>query len=774
MASLATIDDDKLEEGKSATNRRGYWADQITKAEKRYGVFHRAGNIVQDRYRLERENTEQDIYQDRYNILYSSTETTRPSLYAQTPKVQATKRHRDRENDDVTMATMLLEAAGQYALEEIDFDGVMKNVVQDYLLPGLGQAWVRYVPEFAKRGDNDNEEEYLTFEGLDVDYVHYKDFLTGVGRVWKELPWVARRVYFDKRKATKRFGDEKANKLQYSYRPADDGNGNRDSAGGGGHQAIIFEIWDKVNRRVIWYTPDYAPDVLEQIDDPLKLKDFFPCPEPIRGVWTTRTFIPKSFYSQYKAQAEELDNITERIRWLTQALRVAGVYDGSQEQLAQLLTGKGNKLVPVQNWALFAQQGGIQGSIQWVPIKDIAEVLNNLLQQREVVKGEIYEITGFSDIVRGVSKASETLGAQQIKQDWATGRLRDMQKEVQRFCRDVIRIMTEIISEHFSEESLALYAGFDPPEVTPEEQQAAAQYATAQMQYQQSLTLPPQPGQPPAQPPQKPGPTQQSIAIQTFQRVVKLLKNEKQRCAQIGIETDSTIMPDEAKEREDRMAFLAAAGAFLQQAGPMALQFPDMRGLLGAIMMFTIRTFRSSRPLEKEFEDFTKKLAAAPPMGPPGSEQSGDNGEAAAQAQVQVEQMKQQGVMQKAQADNDVKRYEIDVKAQLESQKLQMEHEYRMAEVAVRQREVAVKEAELGIKQQEVQVDASLAAQDQQHRHTMEEQGAQHDQQMDREGLMRQDEQFDAGREDADRTFEAGREDADRQFQADKDAKKDA
>lgn len=776
MASIAT-DDSTVEEGKTATNRRGYWAEEITKAEKRYGVFHRAGNRVEDRYRLEREGAnETDLYQDRYNILYSSTETTRPSLYAQTPKVQATKRHRDRENDDVTMATMLLEAAGQYALEEIDFDGVMKNVVQDYLLPGMGNAWVRYVPEFAKaKSDNDNSAEYdtLTFEGMDVDYVHYKDFITGVGRVWKELPWVARRVYFDKKKATDRFGAKIANKLQYSYRPSDDGNGNKDSAGGGGHQAIIWEIWDKLDRRVIWYSVDYADDVLEQIDDPLRLKDFFPCPEPIRAVWNTRTFIPKAFYSQYRAQAEELDNITERIRFLTQALRVAGVYDGSQVALAQLLTGKGNKLVPVENWALFAQQGGIQGSIQWVPIKEIAEVLNSLLQQREVVKGEIYEITGFSDIVRGVSKASETLGAQQIKQDWATGRLRDMQKEVQRFCRDVIRIMTEIISEHFSEESLALYAGFDPPEVTAEEQQAAAQYAVAQMQYQQSFTLPPQPGQAPAQPPQKPAPTQQQVAIQTFQRVVKLLKNEKQRCAQIGIETDSTIMPDEAKEREDRMAFLAAAGAFLQQAGPMALQFPDMRGLLGAIMMFTIRTFRSSRPLEKEFEDFTKKLAAAPPMGPNG-EGSGDDGKAAADAQVQAEQMKQQTAQAQTQADTEIKKYEIDTKARLEQQKLQQEHEYRMAEIAIRQREVAVKEAELGIKQQEVQTDAALAAQDQQHKHTMEEQGMQHEQQMDREGLMRQDEQFEAGEERADRDFEAGREDADRQFQADKAAQKPA
>lgn len=736
-------------------NRRTYWMEEIAKAEKRYGIFHRAGNIVQDRYRLERENTDAEIYQDRYNILYSSTETTKPSLYATTPKVQATKRHKDRNNEYVTLATMLMESAGQYALEEVDFDGVMKNVVQDYLLPGMGVAWVRYEAKFDNvANDNGDTVETLAAEGLDVDYVHYRDFITGVGRTWKELPWIARRVYFDRKKALARFGKEVADALTYSYRPDDDGNGNRDFAGHGGQQAIIWEIWDKIERQVVWYSLDYAPDVLDTKEDPLRLKNFWPCPEPIRAVWTTRTFIPKAFYTQYKAQAEELDNITERVRHLTQALRVAGVYDGSQVQLAQLLQGKGNKLIPVDNWAMFAQQGGIQGSLAFLPIKEIADVLMNLLQQRDVVKAEIYEITGFSDIVRGVSKASETLGAQKIKSDWAGGRLRDMQKEVQRFCRDIIRIMTEIMSEHFSETSLALYAGFDPPEVTDEEQAAAAQYAVAQQQYQAQATLAPQPGQPPVQPPQKPGPTAQAQAIQAFQKTVALLKSEKQRAASIGIETDSTIMPNESAEREDRMQFLSSAGAFLQQAGPMALQFPDMRGLLGAIMMFTIRTFPASRPLEKEFESFTKKLEAAPPQAPPGSEQKGDDGTAAAQAQVQSEQIKQQGAQALKETDSAASKYKVDTDAAIKREQMQMDQQYRMAELALREREVSVKEKELGIKSATAQHDAALAQVDQQHAHQMDAVG------------------FEADREDAERNVE--QQEADRDAQADQVAQKAA
>lgn len=708
--------------------RRTYWHDEITKAEKRYGVFHRAGTRVVDRYRLERDSeAENEIYQDRYNILYSSTETTKPSLYVQSPKVEATARHKDRKNETVSYAVQLLEAVGQYALEEVDFDGVMKNVVQDFLLPGMGQAWVRYEPTITTtKDDTGAETEKLTSEAVEVDYVHYKDFITGVGRVWKELPWVARRVYFDKNKARKRFGAEVADKLLYSYRPNDDGNGNRDFAGSGGAQAIIWEIWDKENRKVIWFSVDYATDVLDERDDPLRLKNFFPCPEPIRAVWTTRTFIPKAFYSQYRAQAEELDNLTQRIRYLTKALRLVGVYDGTQEQLKNILTGTDNKLVAINSWATFAQQGGMTGSIQWLPIKEVAEVLMNLLQQRETVKNEIYEITGFSDIVRGVSKASETLGAQKIKADWAGGRLRDMQKEVQRFCRDIIRIMSEIMSELFSEESLAMYSGFEPPEVTPEEQQAAAAYAAAKIQYDTAQGTPqPAPGMPGQmalpQPPEPPPPTGQQQAVQMFSKVVQLLKNERQRCAQIGIETDSTIMPDEAAERKDRMDFLGAAGAFLQQAGPMAQTYPEMRGLLGSLLMFTVRTFRASRPIEKDFEAFAEQVQNAPPPAPEGEGQ-GKTDPAELQMQMKLEQDKLAAQAQSDTVAAAAKKYDTDAKAALEREQAQRDHEYRMAELEIKRRELALKEREVSVKEaaqkvDEVQVtlDKALAADNQQH-----------------------------------------------------------
>lgn len=720
-----------------AASRRGYWQQEVSRATKRFETFQLSGKNTVDRYKLETDNTRLNIWQDRYNILYSSTETTKPSLYAQTPKVQATQRHKDRNNDTALFAVQLLEAAGQYALEEIDFDDVMDNVVQDYLLPGMGCAWVRYTPTIGKKRDAlDQEYDAVTFEGLAVDYVHYRDFYTSTGRTWPEVWWVGRRVYFTYQEALKRFGKEKADALSYTYKINEDGTRSIslsfDAANDNGNQTIIFEIWDKRRRKALWYSDDYSPDLLDELDNPLKLQAFFPCPRPIRAVTTTNTFIPKSFFSQYKAQQDELDNITERIRWLTQALRVVGVYDASQEVLAQLLTGKNNKMVPVQNWAAFASNGGVSGAVQYLPIEEVARVLTELYKQREIAKNEIYEITGFSDIVRGVSKASETLGAQKIKSDWAGGRLRSLQKEVQRFCRDIIRIMVEIISEQFSDESLALYAGFEPPPVTDEEQQAAAQYS-AQMAAMQ-------PGQ---QPPQQPPPTARQTAIKQFLDVVKLIRSEKNRCATIGIETDSTIQPDESQERQDRMEFLGQMGAFLQQAGPMALQYPDMRGLLGAIMMFVARTFRASRPIEQEFEEFAKKLAQQPAMPPPGQGGQGDNPESAkttADGAIQQEQVKAQTTQITAQMEDATKRYEIDTKAQTERMKMQADHEFRMQQLKIDEMKLQVETQNSQLQGLKIAGDAQRADDSQRH-----------DMSMDYNDRDREDKQFEIGQQNTDR-----------------------
>ncbi len=106
------------------------------------------------------------------------------------------------------------------------------------------------------------------------------------------------------------------------------------------------------------------------------------------------------------------------------------------------------------------------------------------------MKQDLYEITGISDIVRGQTSASETATAQQIKGQFATLRLDNNQKDVARFSKDLVVIMTEVIAKHFSLDTIKQVSGVKL--MTAEEKQLVeAQQQQAMMMAQQTQQPPP-------------------------------------------------------------------------------------------------------------------------------------------------------------------------------------------------------------------------------------------------------------------------------------------
>ena len=659
------------------TGERAYWSEEITKAKRRFQTFWDAGDTVIDAYRMQKSDGNEVVSKDRYNVLYSSTETIRPNLYAQRPTVRIKMRNRDANNPQSKMMARLLEGSIEYVIEEEDIDEVMESVVEDYLLPGIGVAWVRYEPNIEDTKDKEGDvSSKLLDEMVKIDYIYWQDWVCGTARNWKTVPWVAKRTYMNKEQAIKRFGAETARGLSYLTRET-----TKRDADVGSDTAEIWEIWCKTSKSAYWYCESYPSDLLDKKEDPLRLKNFFPCPRPLRAIANTRSFVPRALYSQYKTQADTLNVLTKRIRLLGEALRVVGVFDGSQQKLSDLLNpASGNRMIPIDSWAAFAQAGGIKGNVEWLPLDQIVQTLVQLQQAREVCKNEIYEVTGFSDIVRGVSKASETLGAQNLKANWAGARVRKMQKEVQRFARDVIAIVGEVISEHCEPATVAMFSGVDMP--TAELVQANPQ-ALAQMQ--------------------------------NMQTALQMIRVEAKRVATIDIETDSTIMADEEAQRKDRMDFLGAAGAFLQQAVPAMTATPELGPLLAAMLMFTVRTFPASRPIEEEFEKVQQVLETRgqqPQQGNKEGEAQAQSAQAVAQIRAQTEQAK------------------ISTQAQMDQQKEQNRHEEALAELQLRDREVTVKEQELQLKARELEIkmsDADVNVQAMQ----LEKSKAEHSAQMD-------------------------------------------
>jgi hypothetical protein len=398
----------------------------------------------------------------------------------------------------------------------------------------------------------------------------------------------------------------------------------------------VYEVWDKSKKKVIWICKgmDIA---LDERDDPLKLDEFFPCPKPIYATTTTGSLVPVPDYVQYQDQARELDQITNRISLLVEAVKVVGVYDASQESIKRLLSeGTNNTLIPVDNWAMFGEKGGLRGTVDFLPLDMVVNALNNLYLAREQTKNIIYEITGIADILRGQSDPNETLGAQQIKSNYAGLRIRYLQMDIARFARDLIRLKSEIICEFFSDETILQMSG-------------AEQFNEQDQPY----VLP----------------------------ALELLRDDVLRNFRIDIETDSMVEADEQAEKAQATELLTGTADFMAKVMPAVEMTPELAPLLMEVFMFALRRYKVSKTIEGQYQETFDKMAEAakqPKPDPNAAEQQQSQMEAQAkqaelQQQAQLEQMKMQAAQQAEQARLQVEQLKLQGQKEIEGQKMQFD-----------------------------------------------------------------------------------------------------
>jgi hypothetical protein len=306
-----------------------------------------------------------------------------------------------------------------------------------------------------------------------------------------------------------------------------------------------------------------------------------------------------------------------------------GIYAADEPAIERLMKeGNDGVLIPVKNWAAFVEKGGLQGAVQFMPLRDVAQALQQLYQARESCKQIIYETTGLSDIMRGASVASETATAQQIKSQFASLRLNSMKDDMSRFARDILRMKSEIICSKYQPETLIQMSGIS---FTPD--------------------------------------------AQFIEPAIQMLKNESMRNFNIDIETDTLVQIDQQAEKQSRIEFLTSASTFLEKVLPMGQQAPELVPLLGEMLLFGIRGFKIGRTIEGSFEQFIAQMnqqekakAAQPPQPPPPTPEM-----IRAQAESQNSQAKIQLEQQSTQAKMQLEQAKLQTEQQLEAQKLQFE-----------------------------------------------------------------------------------------------------
>ena len=578
------------------------------------------------RYRDDRTQT---TSQSHYNILWANVQTLKAATFSRMPKPDVSRRFKD--NDPVArVASLLIERALDFEITHSnDFHSTLTAAVYDRFLGGRGVAWVRYEPviettetesmESISEDDleSETEEEYIKTESTPVDYVHWKDFGHEVARQWDEVTCVWRKVYMTRGMLRDRFPEEKfgdlADRIPLDSSPDDQ---KMKQTEGVGKRALIVELWDKEAKKVCWISMSLGK-TLDEVDDPLELEDFWPCPKPLYATITNESLVPVPDYTLYQDQANELDVLADRIKGLIDALKVRGVYDASTPELARLFTeGDNNSLIPIKNFSAFAEKSGLRGSIDIVDITPIANALNNAYQAMGQVKQQIYDITGISDIIRGASNANETATAQQIKGQYATLRLKVFQDDVAMFASEILKIKAQIICQHFQPETILKIGGAENLSDTDK---------------------------------------------QMIPQALELIKNNATRTFRIEVATDSMLYADEQQEKADRIEFMTATSGFVEKAVQAAQVAPQLVPLMMDLLKFGVTGFRVGRTLEGEFDNLADQMKQA---------QAKKDANPQPQ-QPTPEMMKAQAEQQKAQMDAQMKQMEMQAEAQREAQRLE-------------------------------------------------------------------------------------------------------
>ena len=586
------------------------WLTRIAAAEKREDKWMKDAAKAEGIYLAGQCDDEDGGEEPEFNILHSNVETIVPSIYNSAGKPDIRPRH-NVPDPNIKLVSDVFERSILAMVDDSRMDAEVEASAQDVFVAGRGIVRVKFdadvidQPVMAMGPDGfpmQTVQQIVTNERVEFENVSWRDFRMGPAKRWKDVQWVAFRHCLTHEDLEK-LEDEGLKELhpdpENAVKSEDD--------------VTVWEIWCKDSARVYFIAADNHK-VLSIKDDPLQLPGFFPCAAPVQPITPTGKLTPVCPFRIYETLAEELDMITERIRNLTDVLKAKGAMAGSAEALDDLAQAEDGDIVALADMENIMAHGGLEKAIMWWPIDRIIQVIRELNVQREQTKQAIYEITGISDIIRGQGAASETATAQQIKTQWGSLRIKKMQRLIERQVRELFVLTTELISLHFSPQTLQKLSG---------------------------LQIPPE-------------------AMQLLQKPLDHYR--------IDVESNSTIAADLQQGRQEMAEFLNGTGSYFAAMAPLVQSAPAMAEPVAEIYGSFARQFNLGKQAEDALERMVAMAKEAAQNPPPNPE---------AEAMKAEMQMKQQDMQTKAQAEErkfqlDMQKGQLDV--QLKQADLQLKN----------------------------------------------------------------------------------------------------
>jgi hypothetical protein len=587
-------------------------------------------------------------------IYFSSTKHIESAYYGQTPKTRSRRRF---DIDDPIALTMafVTDRLGEQLIDGFDFDGVMEAGVGDFVHADKTSMQLIYKPGSSKKrvplsqgpdgalyaeganepydGEPSQDEQgvYHEIESAEDGEISLSPLCfdevvhTPDAKTWAEIRDMAFKFCMPYEEACQKFciGDdgqidhEKAKKLPWKTNKDYAAEDETERSDAPGKYLEAWECYCLDTRKVYFVCEGHKDGFLrEPADDPYGLKHFFPCAPFIIGSKPPKSLYPVPVFVHLEPTLRALDDCYNRVFDLVEKCRrKAAVSAEHPELLALFNTDK--DWVSVANMGALLEKGGLEGLVQFLPVKELVESIGELQQLKEAFKADINEWFGVPDIIRGVGDPVETAKSAAIQTQSAHDRFKKNKRAVQRLARDGIEMMVDLALKVWTDQKIATVTGieFAPPEHK-----------------------------------------------QRFPEALARLRNDKERIVRVDIETDSTTFMDEAAELEKRNAIAKVLTDGLGLIGRM--ENPQFAGVALRMLLSVLSGVGGSNDFEDGVKQSVKELTEAknqpPPQEPPDPKMM--------EVRLKAQAMQTDAVIKMREADR--KDFEMQLKAQEAQSKL--------------------------------------------------------------------------------------------------------
>lgn len=575
-----------------------------------------------------------NLVSDEVALIHANVDVLKPMIFSETPQPVVRRRWRGDGRFDETdlMAAEAAQRIATYMLDVEDFDGAMMGARDDWLIVGRGSARAIYKMETGQKpGPDGLPVEAKTSERVCPRHSEWRRTLYAPASSWHDMPWIAFEVPLTRSKIEKRFPAH-AGRFSYNQKGLIDkgkaiSDDDRETGGFASmpsdesgapvpspfDTAMVWEIWCREAKEVIWWSPACPSVVLDKLPDPLHLENFYPSPAPLLATTRSASMTPRSDIRYYERRAREIEKASKKLASILEVISISGLFPGDMASEVQKLLDGSNKMIPVAAWLKFLEKGGAGNVIQWLPLQEMIVAAQALVSMREQARQAMFEASGVSDIMRAQGDPNETATAQQLKGRYAGLRLSERQRRMALFALDLLRIMVEIAFEHFDTATLASIAGLDLPMTEAERTEAIQRQEAQKAIYAQMAALHQEASAAGMQTaPLPPPPEEQKIPGTSWELVHGRLRADFSRKITISIETQSTILADEASDKEARIEFLNAFSGLVSTLVPLAMGGQVDMKTVKELLMFGVRGFPKSRTIESHIANLPDQPQAQP------------------------------------------------------------------------------------------------------------------------------------------------------------------